>query len=51
MDGAGDSSTSSDEFGRTKGNGLCKQDWQCLREDQCVNDNVSELKCKASNEV
>ena len=48
MDGAGDNSTSSDESGGTKGNGLCKQDWQCLREGRCLNNNVSELKCKTS---
>ena len=47
MEGICDSSTSSDESGGTKGNGLCKQDWQCLCEGQCLNDNVS----KTSNEV
>ena len=51
MDSTDDSSTSSDESGGTKGYGLCKHNWQCLCEGQCLDNNVSEIKCNISKEV
>ena len=48
MNGTDDSITSSDEAGRIEGSRLCKQDWQCLNKEQCLNDMVSKHKCKAT---